>query len=96
MSKADLKANYNIQYVGQESVSGNVQTWHLKLTPKTAASYKFADLWVDGNGMPLQGKATLLNDDTDSVLLTNLGKNVSLKASIFKVVLPKGTEIVKS
>ena len=96
MSKADLKANYNIQYMGQESISGNVQTWHLKLTPKAAASYKFADLWVDGNGMPLQGKATLLNDDTDSVLLTNLGKNVTFKASIFKVVLPKGTEIVKS
>lgn len=96
MSKEELKANYNIQYLGEEKVLGNIPTWHLKLTPKAATNFKFADLWIDGNGMPIQGKVTRLNNDTDSVALANLGKNTNINASIFKVNLPKGTEIVKS
>ena len=96
MSKEEMKANYNIQYLGQENVAGNIPTFRLKLTPKAATNFKFADLWIDGNGMPIQGKVTRLNDDTDSFMLANLGKNVVINASIFKVNLPKGTEIVKS
>jgi outer membrane lipoprotein-sorting protein len=95
MSKAELQANYNIQYLGQENVSGSVPTWHIKLTPKTSANFKFADLWVDGNGMPIQGKVTLLNNDTDNALLTNLNKNTTISGSVFVINLPKGTEIVK-
>src|SRR5215203_597514 len=96
MSKDEIKTNYDVEYLGQESVSGGIATWHLKLTPKAKSNYKFADIWVDGNGMPLQGKITQLNNDTDSVLLTNLKKNVSIKGEIFKVSLPKGTDIVKA
>jgi outer membrane lipoprotein-sorting protein len=95
MSKEEIKTNYDVEYLGQETISGGIQTWHLKLTPKTKASYKFADLWVDGNGMPIQGKITQANNDTDSVLLSNLKKNASINASIFKVSLPKGTKVVK-
>lgn len=95
MSREEIKANYDVQYLGQESISGGIPTWHLKLTPKASSSYKFVDLWVDGNGMPLQGKITQPNNDTDSILLTDLRKNVSLNGSIFKVSLPKGTKIVK-
>ena len=93
--KEELKANYDIQYLGQENISGGVPTWHLKLTPKTKAEYQFADIWVDGNGMPLQVKITQSNNDTDVILLTNLKKNVSLNGSIFKVSLPKDTKIIK-
>src|SRR5215203_1480501 len=96
MSKEEIKANYDVEYLGQETISGGAPTWHLKLTPKAKSNYKFADLWVDGNGMPVQGKITQLNNDTDSVLLTNLKKNVSIKGDIFKVSLPKGTDIVKA
>lgn len=95
MSKEEIKANYDVQYLGEESL-GNVPTWHLKLKPKTASNYKFVDLWVDGNGMPIRGKITQLNDDTDQITLTNLKKNVSIKAAIFKVNLKKGTNVVKS
>src|SRR5215204_6580329 len=95
MSKEEIKANYDVEYLGQENISGGIPTWHLKLTPKTKSNYKFVDLWVDGNGMPLQGKITQPNNDTDSILLTNLKKNGSINASIFKVNLPKGTKIVK-
>jgi outer membrane lipoprotein-sorting protein len=96
MSKEEIKANYDVEYLGQETIGGGIPTWHLKLTPKAKTNYKFADIWVDGNGMPLQGRITQLNNDTDSILLTNLRKNVSIKADVFKVSLPKGTEVVKA
>lgn len=95
MSREEIKANYDVEYLGQENVSGGIPTWHLKLTPKAKSNYKFAELWVDGNGMPIQGKITQPNDNTDSVLLTNLKKNTSINGSIFKVSLPKGTDVVK-
>jgi len=93
--KEELKANYNIEYLGQENISGGIQTWHLKLTPKAQAEYKFADIWVDGNGMPLQVKITQSNNDTDVILLTGLKKNVSIPGNIFKVSLPKDTKVIK-
>jgi outer membrane lipoprotein-sorting protein len=95
MSREELKANYNVQYLGQEQVAGGIPTWRLKLTPKAAASFKYAELWVDGNGMPLQGKVVAPNDDTDTVLLQNLSKNTRISGSVFVVKPPKGTEIVK-
>ncbi len=95
MSRQEIQANYTVEYLGKESVSGGIPTWHLKLTPKVKSNYKFVDLWVDGNGMPLQGKITQLNNDTDSILLTNLKKNQTIDGSIFSIKLPKGTKIVK-
>ena len=91
MSKAQLKANYTIRYIGQET-AGGVPTWHLELTPKTKTSYKIADLWVDGNGMPIQAKVTENNNDTTTVLLSNLKKNETIKGSDFVIDLPKGTK----
>lgn len=94
MSKDQLKANFSIKYLGEEKVSGDVSTWHLELTPKTAQSYKSAELWVDGNGMPIQAKVLETNNDTTTVLLSNLEKNGPIKADIFKVVLPPKTKII--
>ncbi|MGI8884232.1 MAG: LolA family protein, partial [Pyrinomonadaceae bacterium] len=54
MSKAQLKANYNMKYLGEEKVGDGTLTWHLELTPKIKTTYKVADIWVDGNGMPIQ------------------------------------------
>lgn len=94
MSKDELKANYTVKYLGQEKVSGGTDTWHLEMTPKNASSYKSAEMWVDTNGMPIQIKITETNKDTTTVLLTNFKKNTSIKASVFKVNLPKGTKII--
>lgn len=85
MSKAQLKANYNIRYIGEEKVSNGTPTWHLELTPKTATNYKTADLWVDGNGMPIQAKVTEGNDETTTVFLSNLQKNVKMKTEVFMI-----------
>jgi outer membrane lipoprotein-sorting protein len=95
MSKEQLKANYNIKYLGEEKVGGTIPTWHLELTPKAAAKYKLAEIWVDGNGMPIQMKIIETNNDSTQVLLSNIEKNISLKTDVFKINLPKDTKIVK-
>ena len=91
MSKAQLKANYTIKYIGQET-AGGVSTIHLELTPKTKTSYKTADLWVDADGMPIQAKVTENNNDTTTVFLSNLRKNETINGSVFVIDLPKGTK----
>ena len=95
MSKAQLQANYNVQYIGQEGVSDGTQTWHILMTPKVPTNYKSAELWVDANGMPRQAMIKEQNDDTTTVLLTNIEKNADVKASVFAMDLPAGTKIVK-
>ena len=92
MSKVQLKANYNVKYLGEEKVDGKIPTWHLELTPKTKSSYKLADIWVDGDGMPIQMRVTENNNDATTILLTNLKKNITLKANVFTINLPKGTK----
>jgi outer membrane lipoprotein-sorting protein len=90
-SKEDLKSKFSVEYLGEERVS-NTAVWHLKLTPKTKQDYKFADIWIDGNGMPLQAMTTALNNDTQTVRLSNLDKNPSLTANEFTVDVPKGVK----
>lgn len=95
MSKAQLKANYNVKYLGEETVSSGTKTWHLELTPKAAGKYKAAEIWVDGDGMPVQTKIVESNNDSTTVLLSNLRKNETISAKIFTIDLPKGTNKVK-
>lgn len=95
MSKAQLKENYNIKYLGQENVSGGIPTWHLELTPKTVQGYKSAEIWVDGNGMPIQTKIIEKNNDSTTVLLSNIKQNENIKSDVFVVKLPKGAKEVK-
>ncbi len=95
MTRAQLKENYTITYLGEETIKGGVKTWHLQLTPKARTSYKSADIWVDGNGMPIQSKVIEHNNDSTTVLLSNLQKNARINASEFKIELPKGTKIIQ-
>jgi outer membrane lipoprotein-sorting protein len=95
MSKNELKANYNVRYLGQESVSGSVSTWHLELTPKTKTTYKIAELWVDGNGMPVQAKVIENNNDSTTVFLSKLQKNVDIPGIVFSINVPKSAKVIK-
>jgi outer membrane lipoprotein-sorting protein len=95
MSKEELKANYSIRYIGQEGISGAVQTWHLELTPKNTKNYKVANIWVDGDGMVRQMKITENNGDTTTVVLSKLDKNSTINASVFTISYPKNTKVVK-
>jgi len=88
MSKEQLRASYTTRYLGEEQISGGVKTWHLELTPINKTSYKSAELWVDGDGMPRQAKIIEMNNDTRTVLLSNIQKNVTIKGDIFKLKYP--------
>ena len=96
MSKAQLQANYTVNYLGEATVSGGVSTWHLELIPKVRASYKSAEVWIDKNGFPVQSKIVELNGDTTTVLLSKLEKNITIKGDLFNISLPSGTKIIKA
>jgi len=89
MSKEQLKANYTIKYLGEEKVSSGEATFHLQLTPKTAKNYKYAELWVDKDGMPVQTKVVESNNDATTILLFDLKKNTTVEASVFTIIYPK-------
>lgn len=97
MSKEQLKANYDVTYLGQEQIKGGTETWHLQLEPKTAQSYKLAEMWVDANGMPRMVRVTEKNNDTSTILLSNISKNPTISMSVFNFdkELPKGAKIHK-
>ena len=95
MSKTQLKANYDVEYLGEATLSNGAKTWHLRMTPKTKTSYKSAEVWIDKDGFPAQSKMVEANNDTTTVLLSNLEKNVTINAAVFKIELPKGTKIIK-
>lgn len=95
MSKDQLRANYTTTYIGEEQISGGVKTWHVQLTPKTASSYKIADLWVDSDGMPRQAKVTERNDDTTTVLLANPRKNEKIDTKLFRLNYPSSVKKIK-
>jgi len=87
MTRDQLKANYDVAYLGQESMSGT-DVWHLQLTPKIKASYKTAELWIDANGAPLQAKIVETNNDTTTVRLSGRKENPTLKKDIFEARYP--------
>ncbi len=85
-----MKANYTIKYIGQE----NCQQWYYDGssgtdTEKRQRSYKVAEIWVDADGMPIQAKIVESNNDTTTVLLSKIQKNITINANVFDLQLPK-------
>lgn len=95
MSQDELRANYNIRYLGEETVRGGSRTWHLTVTPKKRTVYQLAELWVDGNGMPIQAKVIERNNDSTTILLSDLKKNETIKVADIQINLPEATKIIK-
>ena len=96
MSRAQLRQNYDATFIGESTLSNGTKTWHIRLTPKVKTNYQWAEVWVDANGMPVQTRILEANNDTTTVLLSNIQKNVKIQPSAFKINLPKGTQILKS
>jgi outer membrane lipoprotein-sorting protein len=96
MSGAQLKSSFNADYLGDETLWGGVNTSHLKIVPRGGASYKYAEIWVDGNGMLIQAKVVERNDDSTTVRLLNLQKNAGVSTDEFRQQLPDGVKRVKS
>jgi outer membrane lipoprotein-sorting protein len=97
MSRQQLEARFQpVKDVREETLWGGVSTIHLMLVPKGNAGYKWAEVWIDGAGMPVQTKIVEKNDDSTTVRLTGLEKNQKISPSEFDIKLDSNVKIVKS
>ena len=96
MSATQLRTRFGeAEDVREETLGDGVWTQHLKVTPKGAASYKYIELWVDKEGMPVQTKMVEKNDDATTVRLMNIEKNQSIPLDQFKLNLDSNVKRVK-
>ena len=96
MSATQLRTRFGeFQDVRPETLWGGVATWHFKVFPKVAASYKHIEVWIDNEGMPVQTKMVEKNDDATTIRLTNLAKNQTIPPDQFKQNLDSGVKRVK-
>ena len=97
MSRGQLEARFHpVKDVREETLWGGVSTIHLTLVPKGNAGYKYAEVWIDTAGMPVQTKIVEKNDDSTTMRLTGLEKNQKISASDFEVKLDSNVKILKS
>ena len=97
MSKQQLETRFQpLQDVREETLWGGVSTIHLTLIPKGNAGYKYAEVWIDSSGMPVQTKIVERNDDTTTMRLTKLQKNVPVSSDDFQLKLDSNVKVVKS
>ena len=97
MSRAQLEQRFQpVKDVREETLWGGVGTIHLTLVPKGKASYKYAEVWIDNSGMPVQTKIVELNDDSTTMRLTGLEKNARISSGDFDVKLDSNIKVVKS
>jgi outer membrane lipoprotein-sorting protein len=97
MSRGQLEARFQpVKDVREETLWGGVSTIHLTLVPKGNAGYKYAEVWIDSGGMPIQTKIVEKNDDSTTMRLTGLEKNQNISKSDFDIKLDSSVKIVKS
>lgn len=96
MSKQQLEAKFQpVQDVREETLWGGVSTIHLTLVPKGNASFKYAEIWVDSSGMPVQTKIVEKNDDATTMRLNGVERNLKISSDEFNVKLDSSVKIVK-
>jgi outer membrane lipoprotein-sorting protein len=96
MSATQLRTKFgDFEDMREETLYGGVWTQHFKVTPKTTASYKYIELWVDKEGMPVQTKMVEKNDDSTTVRLMNVEKNETIPLDQFKLKLDSNVKRVK-
>src|SRR5258705_5090667 len=96
MSRQQLESRFQpLQDVREETLWGGVSTIHLTLVPKGNAGYKYAEIWVDSNGMPVQTKIVEKNDDSTTMRLSGMERNLKISAGEFDLKLDSSVKIVK-
>jgi len=97
MSRQQLEARFEpLKDVREETIWGGVSTIHLTLIPKGNASYKYAEVWIDASGMPVQSKIVEKNEDSTTMRLSDLEKNIKLSGDEFKISLDSDVKVIKS
>jgi len=96
MSASQLRTRFgDPEDVRPETLWGGVWTEHMKVTPKTTANYKYIELWIDKEGMPVQTKMVEKNDDSTTVRLSNVERNQTIPNDQFKQNLDSKIKHVK-
>ena len=96
VSGSQLKNQFNVELAGEGTLyDGGPHVWMLKLTPRGNAGYKFAEVWVDDSGMPIQTRVTEKNGDSTLVRLTNIQRNARISPDVFNVEVPAGVKVVR-
>jgi len=97
MSRQQLESKFQpLQDVREETLWGNVSTIHLTLVPQGNASYKYAEVWIDKDGMPVQSKVVEKNDDSTTMRLVSIEKNAKISKDDINIKLDSNVKIVKS
>jgi outer membrane lipoprotein-sorting protein len=97
MSASQLKTRFSDPDGGvqEETLWGGVWTQHMKVSPKGPASYKYVELWIDKEGMPVQVKMVERNDDSTTVRLSNVERNQNISNDQFKQSFGSNVKHVK-
>ena len=96
MSAGQLRTRFgNFQDEREETLWGGVHTTHFTAVPKTAASYKYIEIWVDDSGMPVQTKMVEKNDDSTTLRLSSVEKNQTISKDQFMLKLDANVKRVK-
>lgn len=96
MSKQQLEARFQpLQDVREETLWGGISTIHLTLVPKGNSSFKYAEIWVDSSGMPVQTKIVEKNDDATTMRLSGLERNLKISSDEFSLKLDSNIKIIK-
>ncbi len=96
MSAAQLRSRFGeLEELRDETLWGGVAATHFKAVPKSAASYKYIEVWVDKEGLPVQTKMVEKNDDSTTVRLTNVAKNQTIPMDQFQLKLDPSIKKVK-
>lgn len=96
MSKQQLEARFQpLQDVREETLWGGISTIHLTLVPKGNSSFKYAEVWVDSSGMPVQTKIVEKNDDATTMRLSGMERNLKISSDEFSLKLDSNIKIIK-
>ncbi|HEX6732728.1 MAG TPA: outer membrane lipoprotein carrier protein LolA [Pyrinomonadaceae bacterium] len=97
MTRQQLEARFQpVQDVREETLWGGVSTIHLTLVPKGNSSFKYAEIWIDMGGMPVQTKVVEKNDDSTTMRLTGVERNIKVNSDEFNIKLDADVKVVKS
>jgi outer membrane lipoprotein-sorting protein len=97
MSRQQLETRFQpLQDVREETLWGGVSTIHLTLVPKGNASYKYAEVWIDAGGMPVQSKVVEKNDDATTTRLVSIERNAKISSDEIPVKLDSNVKVIKS
>lgn len=94
MSAEKRRANFTAEYVGEEVLSDGTPSIHLILKPKGKADFRYADVWINGTGLPQQTKITAAaNGDHTTILLSGVDENKKIDGKTFELTYKKGTVV---